>query len=167
MDTWVLTIYKKHPGGDLVRKHIIKPVIKFDMMGERPVTKCIRITWVHWKEKNNDIALNHSRCFPKTERGKPFDSPTGFSVSHVNGNYPWMSSPPQKKHCLTVRHICPICVMLHSTFIKTKQNKIQWEKGQNCDDWIESANARKKRLHPARCHCAWKSIPTNTWSAQS
>ena len=96
VDTWVLTIYKKPPGGDLVHKHIIKPAIKFDMMGERPVTKCIRITWVDWKEKNNGIALNHSRCFPKTERGKSFDSPTGFPVSHVNGNYPWMLSPPQK-----------------------------------------------------------------------
>ena len=49
---------------------------KFNIMGERPVTKCIRITWINWKEKNNGIVLNHSRCFPKTERGQQFDFPS-------------------------------------------------------------------------------------------
>ena len=54
----MLTICTHHSGGNLLHKD---KTLKFDVVGERPATKYIQISWTNQKECKNEIANGMAR----------------------------------------------------------------------------------------------------------
>ena len=66
----------------------INITIEFDVVGERPATNYIQLSWADKIEWKNCIASNHSPCFLKLPKRNGANHISNFRFSHVNGNYP-------------------------------------------------------------------------------
>ena len=64
---WIFTIYTNHPGKNLLHKH---KTLKFDVVGERPATKYIEISWTDEKEWKNYIALKSQPIFSEASQSE-------------------------------------------------------------------------------------------------